>query len=138
MTTPTLLLFIIDCDLRVFVQFTEGTLHQVWIPRSARFYLGFVLEPDRADTLVPVDGSVSFETSVDVWVERTLSMNVHWQDNHACAMQNQPLLEEALRNWEKLKNIIHLRKTTNDWVVSMSGKARPMPTSGSMQAGLNG
>ena len=46
---------------------------------------------------------VSFETSVDVWVERTLdTMQLPRQDNHAWAVQNQPLLEEALKNWEKL------------------------------------
>ena len=93
----------VDCNLQVFVPSTKGTLHQVWVPRSAKFYLGYVLEPNEEDILVPVDGSVSFETSVDVWVERTLdSMSLHWQDNHACAVQNQPLLEEALKNWERL------------------------------------
>jgi len=93
----------VDCNLQVFVPSTKGALHQVWVPQSAKFYLGYVLEPNEEDILVPVDGSVSFETSVDVWVERTLdSMSLHWQDNHACAVQNQPLLEEALKNWERL------------------------------------
>jgi hypothetical protein len=93
----------IECNLQVFVPSTKDTLHKVWVPRSAIFYLGYVLEPNEEDILVPVDGSVRFETSVDVWVERTLdSMSLHWQDNHACAVQNQPLLEEALKNWEKL------------------------------------
>ena len=93
----------VDCNLQVFVPSTKGALHQVWVPRSAKFYLGYVLEPNEEEILVPVDGSVSFETSLDVWVERTLdSMSLHWQDNHACAVQNQPLLEEALKNWERL------------------------------------
>ncbi|MEC4818478.1 MAG: hypothetical protein SAK29_35190 [Scytonema sp. PMC 1069.18] len=40
----------IDCDLYVFVINPEDTLNeditnQVWIPRVARFYFGFVMEP---------------------------------------------------------------------------------------------
>jgi hypothetical protein len=93
----------VDCSLQVFVPSTKDTLHQVWVPQSAMFYLGYVLEPNEEDILVPVDASVRFETSVDVWVERTLSsISLQGRDNHACAVQNQPLLEEALKNWERL------------------------------------
>lgn len=93
----------VDCNLQVFVPSTKDTLHQVWVPQSAMFYLGYVLEPNEEDILVPVDGSVRFETSVDVWVERTLgSISLQARDNHACAVQNQPLLEQALKNWERL------------------------------------
>jgi hypothetical protein len=93
----------VDCNLQVFVPSTKNTLHQVWVPQSAMFYLGYVLEPNEEDILVPIDGSVRLETSIDVWVERTLgSINLQEQDNHACAVQNQPLLEEALKKWEKL------------------------------------
>jgi hypothetical protein len=93
----------VDCNLQVFVPSTKGTLHQLWVPHSARFYLGYVLEPNEEDILVPVDGSVRFETSIDVWVERTSgSVSLQGRDNRACAVQNQPLLEEVLKNWEKL------------------------------------
>ncbi len=99
----------IDCDLYVFVTDPEDTLNedtsnQVWIPRVARFYFGFVMEPKEDDeALIPSDSSVSFETSTDVWVERTLDqLGLHWQDNYFCAAKNQPLLEEALRKWEIL------------------------------------
>ncbi len=93
----------VDCNLQVFVPSTKNTLHQVWVPQSAMFYLGYVLEPNEEDILVPIDGSVRFETSVDVWVERTLgSINLQGRDNHVCAVQNQPLLEEALKKWERL------------------------------------
>lgn len=99
----------IDCDLCVFVTnledtlLNEDTLNQVWISRAAKFYFGFVMEPKENDeeALIPLDSSVSFETSIDVWVERTLDqLGLHWQDNHSCAAKNQPLLEEALRKWE--------------------------------------
>jgi hypothetical protein len=93
----------VDCNLQVFIPSTKGTPHQVWVPQSAIFYLGYVLEPNEEDMLVPVDGSVRFETSVDVWVERTLgSISFQGRDNRACAVHNQPLLEGALKNWEKL------------------------------------
>jgi hypothetical protein len=93
----------VDCNLQVFIPSKKGTLHQVWVPQSAMFYLGYVLEPNEEDLLVPVDGSVRFETSVDVWVEKTLgSISLQRWDNYACAVQNQPLLQEALKNWEKL------------------------------------
>lgn len=55
--------------------------------------------------VIPVDGSTRFETSINVWVERTLDpLSSSWRDNQACAMQNQPLLEEALKEWERLVN----------------------------------
>jgi hypothetical protein len=93
----------VDCNLQVFVPSTKNMLHQVWVPQSAMFYLGYVLEPNEEDILVPIDGSVRFETSIDVWVERTLgSISLQGRDNHACAVQNQPLLEEALKKWEML------------------------------------
>ncbi|KYC37299.1 hypothetical protein WA1_47660 [Scytonema hofmannii PCC 7110] len=98
----------IDCDLCVFVtepedKLNEDTLNQVLIPRAAKFYFGYVMEPkeDDEEALIPSDGSVSFETSVDIWVERTLDqLSLHWQDNYLYAAKNQPLLEEALRKWE--------------------------------------
>jgi len=70
----------VDCNLQVFVPSTKNTLHQVSVPQSAMFYLGYVLEPNEEDILVPIDGSVRFETSIDVWVERTLgSINLQEQ-----------------------------------------------------------
>ncbi|MBR8839354.1 MAG: hypothetical protein DSM106950_36465 [Stigonema ocellatum SAG 48.90 = DSM 106950] len=100
----------IDCDLCVYVTDIEDTLNedtsnQVLIPKAARFYFGYVMEPleDDEEVLIASDSSVSFETSTDVWVERTLDrLGLHWQDNYSCAAKNQPLLEEALRKWEIL------------------------------------
>ncbi|GAA6615187.1 hypothetical protein [Scytonema sp. NUACC26] len=97
-----------DCDLCVFVtqledKLNEDTSNPVVIPRAAKFYFGYVMEPkeDDEEALLPSDSSVSFETSVDIWVERTLDrLSLHWQDNHLCAAKNQPLLEEVLRKWE--------------------------------------
>ncbi|MDF5728671.1 MAG: hypothetical protein PUP92_11710 [Rhizonema sp. PD38] len=95
----------IDCDLCVLNADVKHTFNQFWIPKAAKFYFGYVMELKENDeeALLPLDSSVSFETSTDVWVERTLDqLSLHWQDNHSYASKNQPLLEEALRNWELL------------------------------------
>ncbi|AFZ26694.1 hypothetical protein Cylst_4624 [Cylindrospermum stagnale PCC 7417] len=92
----------LDCDLQVFIPDIKGILHQVWVPQSGMFYLGYVLEDNEMGLLVPTEGSISFFTSIDVWVEKTLDSSVRWRSNYACAIQNQPLLKEALEKWENL------------------------------------
>ncbi len=100
----------INCDLNVSIEESKDIINgnisnSFRIPKAATFYFGFVIEPseDDEEVLIPTDSSISFETSTDVWVERTLDQqSVHWQDNHFYAVKNQPLLEEALRKWETL------------------------------------
>ncbi|BAZ17057.1 hypothetical protein NIES4071_89350 [Calothrix sp. NIES-4071] len=99
----------INCDLHISIEepkdIINGNISNSFrIPKAATFYFGFVMEPSEDDeVLIPTDSSISFETSTDVWVERTLDqLNLHWQDNHFYAIKNQPLLEEALRKWETL------------------------------------
>jgi hypothetical protein len=103
------------CDVQVFVPFVASTRHTlpprapgvqpptVRIPRAVVFYLGFVLEHDAAGLLTPVDGSMSVDTSIDVWVPKTRDLaEGQWQDNTAYARYNRPRLDHALRDWEKL------------------------------------
>jgi len=104
------------CDVQVFVPFATGARHTlrppretgarpptVRAPRAVEFYLGFVLEHDEAGLLTPVDGSMSVDTSIDVWVPRTRDLaEGQWQDNTVYARFNRPRLEHALRDWEKL------------------------------------
>jgi hypothetical protein len=49
------------------------------------------MEPseDDEEVLISTDSSISFETSTDVWVERTLDQqSLHWQDNYFYAAKN--------------------------------------------------
>ncbi|RUT07646.1 hypothetical protein DSM106972_019060 [Dulcicalothrix desertica PCC 7102] len=100
----------IDCDLHVYIEEPKNIINRnisnsFRIPKAATFYFGFVIEPseDNEEVLIPTDSSISFETSTDIWVERTLDqLSLHWQDNHYYAAKTQPLLEEALRKWETL------------------------------------
>jgi len=95
----------LDCDTHVFIPDAHGQLHREWVPNSALFYVGYVLEPrvDDPDVLEATGGMVSFQTSIDVWVERTrdpkkLSLQ---HDNSRVAKRNQPLLDQSLRAWEQ-------------------------------------
>lgn len=100
----------IDCDLHVSIEepkdIINGNISNYFrIPKAATFYFGLVMEPSEEDeeVLISTDSSISFETSTDIWVERTLDQqSIHWQDNHFYAVKNQPLLEKALKKWETL------------------------------------
>jgi len=104
----------LHCDVQVFKPFvvdtrftpprvTEAGSPAVRVPRAAVFYLGFVLEHNEAGLLTAVDGSMSVDTSIDVWVPRTRDLaEGQWQDNTTYATYNQPRLDRALRKWEEL------------------------------------
>jgi hypothetical protein len=92
----------LECDLQVLLPSPGSSDSHNWIPRAGKFYIGYV-EPDDEDRLIPVDSSLSFDTTIDIWVAKTQnSVTSEWQNNQACAEQNQPLLEAALRAWESL------------------------------------
>lgn len=100
----------LDCDLHISIEepkdiIKENISNSFNIPKAGTFYFGLVMEASEEDdeVLIPTDSSISFETSTDIWVEKTLDQqSVHWQDNHFYAAKTQPLLEEALRKWETL------------------------------------
>jgi len=95
----------LDCDTHVFIPDAQGQLHREWVPNSALFYVGYVLEPqdDDPDVLEATGGMVSFQTSIDVWVERTRDPKKPslQYDNSRVAKRNQPLLEQSLTAWEQ-------------------------------------
>jgi len=95
----------LDCDTHVFIPDAHGQFHREWVPNSALFYVGYVLEPwdDDPDVLAATGGMVSFQTSIDVWVERTRDPKKPslQHDNSRVAKRNQPLLEQSLTAWEQ-------------------------------------
>ena len=95
---------LLDCDVRVIPPETgRGLPSEVWIPGAGWFYLGYVLEYDSSDRPVPTEGSIEFQTAIDVWLDRTLDLNSRqWRDNLAYAQRNRRRLADALRAWEKL------------------------------------
>jgi len=95
----------LDCDTYVSIPDAHGQFHREWVPNSALFYVGYVLEPrdDNPDVLEATGGMVSFQTSIDVWVERTRDLKKPslQYDNSRVAKRNQPLLEQLLTAWEQ-------------------------------------
>ena len=98
---PFIPMLFVECDLQVFIPVTKGLENRTWVPRAGQFYVGHVMEPDDKNRLIPVESSISFNTTIDVWVEKTQNpLTSEYQDNRACARKNQPLLESALRALE--------------------------------------
>ncbi len=91
------------CDLLLCAKTDTGKIERIIIPEAADYYFGYPAESDSDGHIVPGDICLSFSTVIDIWLGKTYNPRLQkYFDNEELANLNHPLLEIALRNWEKL------------------------------------
>ncbi len=102
---PFISALFLDVDIWVEVPEAVGGEEARWMAKAGSFYIGYVLNPDDQDQLQAEDGSASFGTDIDVWLEKTLDPDsTAYRDNRAYAILNNPRLTHALRTWQLIQS----------------------------------
>jgi hypothetical protein len=70
---------------------------------AGEFYLGYLLDLDKAEIPFVTNCRLNFETFTDVWLKNTrVPGTMQLRNNDIAALRNEPSLERFLREWEKI------------------------------------